>query len=287
MKKRVAIIGCSNDIKLHFAELRRSDEFDIVGVYSKDLCEYATKVDVYTSLSELLQNAKPEAIIIANSLSYNDIFAKCVQSCKFVFAHMPLAKNISNIREMKYHSNLSNALCAVGFLQRFNPVIVSLKKNLIKEEKIYSVNVICKVEDEAKFELQTLHNVDLIRYLCASNVASFSKLESKDDDKKQIFNLLCQIKMKNQILVSMHISNRYPVDRFVVEVVGASGIYYADLLGLKLNKYTNQGQQNLKVYADISALKLAYTAFYELCESRNFGELAELDDALNAYGAFV
>ncbi|MDO5045109.1 Gfo/Idh/MocA family oxidoreductase [Campylobacter sp.] len=287
MKKRLALIGFDDVGRSHYNELRRSDEFELVGIYHKNAKESCVRAEIYDDLNELFESSSPEALVITDGVRYFDLFSKCVKACKFILIHAPVAKSASAIQEMKYCSNLSNAISSIGFFDRFNPVVASLKKSLEKEEEIYSLNItrgVCKDENLA---VQMLHSVDLARYLTSSDAGSFCKFEKQDSGKKSALNLLYSIKMKNQTLVSIHGSKEYPIERFIIEVGAKSGIYFGDLLGLKLNKYTIEGQQNLKVNCDISPIKMAQTEFAKLCNDNKFENLATLDDALKAYGACV
>lgn len=283
MKKRLAIIGFNDVGKFHCNELRRSDEFDLVGVYCQKNSESFGRIKIYSDLNELFESADPEAIIITDGVQYLELFSKCVKTCKHIFIHHPIAKNTGAIHEMKYYSNLSGVMSVAGFFDRFNPVIVSLKKSLEREEKIYSINITRGFCSSRNLNLEILQNIDLARFVAASDIAQFSKFEVHKEDKKNPTNTLCQLKMKNQTLVSIHNSINYPIDRFIIEVSANSGIYFGDLIGMKLNKYTDYGQQNLKVDSDISPIKKAHLEFFELCKNNKINNLASLDDALKVY----
>ena len=53
------------------------------------------------------------------------------------------------------------------------------------------------------------------------------------------------------------------------------------MLGLKLNKYTLDGQQNLKVYGDVLPIKALLNEFYQACCGAK-SDLSTLEDALKA-----
>ena len=283
MKKRVAIIGFDDVGKCHYNELRRSDEFELVGIFSKKTHENYSRINFYDDLGKLFEIENPQAVIVADGIKYLEIFSKCAKVCKYILIHHPIAKGTGAIHEMKYCSNLSGTMSAAGFLDRFNPVIMSLKKAISKEEKIYSINITRGLCEDVNLNLETLQNINLSKFITSSEVAQISKFDISKDDKKGCNNTLCQLKMKNQTLISIHNSTQYPIERFIVEVCAKSGIYFGDLIGLKLNKYTIDGQQNLKVNSDISPIKAAHSEFFELCNSNKFNSLATLDDALKAY----
>lgn len=284
MKKRLAIIGFEDIGKMHYNELRRSDDFELVGIYSNKCGDDYARVEIYDDINELFETTSPEALIITDGIKYFDLFSKCAKACKFIFINAPLAKSSGAIQEMKYCSNLSGTTSAMCLFDRFNPVISSLKKSLEKEEKIYSINITRGFCEDENLTMQMLYSVDLARYLAGSEVGGFFKLESQNEGKKEALSMLYELKMKNQALVSIHGSKEYPIERFIVEVAAKSGIYFGDLLGLKLNKYTAEGQQNLKVNCDISPARMAQIEFGELCKMGKFENLASFDEVLKVYG---
>jgi len=93
--------------------------------------------------------------------------------------------------------------------------------------------------------------------------------------------LKTQIKFKNQALVSIHNSKRFKAERFTIEFATSGGVYFGDMLGLKLNKYTADGQQNLKVYGDVSPVKAMLDEFYQACCGAK-SDLSTLEDVLKA-----
>ena len=66
-KKKIAIIGMSELGHKHFSELRRSDFFELVGIYDEKSNENFGKVELYRDLEELFDKAKPQAVVITSS----------------------------------------------------------------------------------------------------------------------------------------------------------------------------------------------------------------------------
>ena len=185
------------------------------------------------------------------------------------------------IRELKYCFKPQNIGAYVAFTDRFNPVIASIKKELAKEREIFSLNISRGFNKGVNLQLEILQNIDLARFVTGSEVVFGNKISIQNEDKRSETDALCHLKFKNQTLASIHNSKRFKAERFTIEFAASRGVYFGDMSGLKLNKYTLEGQQNLKVYGDVSPAKALFAEFYQACCGAK-SDLSTLEDALKA-----
>ena len=276
MKKRLGIIGFDDIAKIHYNELRRSDFFEVVGIYS---CEPqgVCKHEIYSDL-DLFLAIKPD-ILLVTSMKFNSELFRITKFCKQILLFAPVAKNVEAIKEIKYCCKSDNVLVGVGFFARFNQTLLSLKKALLKEEQIYSISITKTAFDNLTQE--AIENIDLVHFL-AGDIVWHSKLENLAGDKKSVLNVDYQMRLKSGILSSLHLISQCQIPRYCIEVVCKSGVYFGDLLNLKLRKYTQMGLQNLKVDSDISPLRIAYEQLYEFCLQNKFDGIAMLEEAIKA-----
>ena len=169
----------------------------------------------------------------------------------------------------------------MAFIDRFNPVIASIKKELAKEKDIFSINIARGFSRGVNLQLEILQNIDVARFITGSEIIFSNKVSIQNDDKRSETDSLFQLKFKNQTLASIHNSKRFKAERFTIEFAANGGVYFGDMLGLKLNKYTLDGQQNLKVYGDVSPIKALLNEFYQACYGAK-SDLSTLEDALKA-----
>ena len=120
-----------------------------------------------------------------------------------------------------------------------------------------------------------------MRFITGSEIVFSNKILTQNEDKRSETDTLFQLKFKNQTLASIHNSKRFRAERFTIEFAASGGVYFGDILGLKLNKYTADGQQNLKVYSDLSPVKAMLGEFYQACCGAK-SDLSTLEDALKA-----
>ena len=278
MKKRLGIIGFSEDVKPHYNELRRSDYFEVSGVSGchKDC---SCKAEIYDDLNDLLA-IKPDVLLISDPIKFAADFSKMAKLCKCVLLCAPIAKNVETIKEIKYCCKSDEVVAGVCFAQRFNQVLVSLKKSLLKEDKIYTINVSKTSSNKEILTHEVVENVDTIMFLSDGEVVGKTKLENRKEGAKNALGVSYQLKLKNGVLANLQISSSCFVNRHCIEVTCESGVYFGDLINLKLYKYTPNGQQNLRVDGDISPLKAIYEQLYTLCSYGKFSTIATLEEAV-------
>ena len=281
MKKRVAIIGFGNDAKYYYNELRRSEHFELAaifdGVQNSEICG---RIPFYDNINDLLDSVRIDALIVTDTHKYLNLIPKCLNFIKFIMLDPWLCKS-GEIRELKYCFKSQNIGAYVAFIDRFNPIIASIKKELAKEKDIFSINIARGFSRGVNLQLEILQNIDVARFITGSEIIFSNKVSIQNDDKRSETDSLFQLKFKNQTLASIHNSKRFKAERFTIEFAANGGVYFGDMLGLKLNKYTLDGQQNLKVYGDFSPVKALLNEFYQACCGAK-SDLSTLEDVLKA-----
>ena len=242
--------------------------------------EICTRIPFYNNINDLLSSVKIDAIIVTDTHKHLNLIPKCLNFIKFIMLDPWLCKS-GEIRELKYCFRLQNIGAYVAFTDRFNPVIASIKKELAKEREIFSLNISRGFNKGVNLQLEILQNIDLARFVTGSEVVFGNKISIQNEDKRSETDALFQLKFKNQTLASIHNSKRFKAERFTIEFAASGGVYFGDMSGLKLNKYTLEGQQNLKVYGDVSPAKALFAEFYQACCGAK-SDLSTLEDALKA-----
>ena len=281
MKKKVAIIGFTGNAKIYYNELRRSENFELVGIFdgvqNHEIC---TRIPFFNNINDLLSSVKIDAIIVTDTHKHLNLIPKCLNFIKFIMLDPWLCKS-GEIRELKYCFKSQNISAYMGFIDRFNPVIASVKKELAREKEAFSINIARGFNKGVNLQLEILQNIDVARFITGSEIIFSNKVSIQNDDKRSETDSLFQLKFKNQTLASIHNSKRFKAERFTIEFAASGGVYFSDMLGLKLNKYTADGQQNLKVYSDVSPVKAMLDEFYQACCGAK-SDLSTLEDALKA-----
>ena len=283
MKLKIGIVGYNLVGKRHYMELRRSDKFEVCGVFDKENRDDACRAQFFDDFKEFIENAQPQAMVLC--LPQHEIveaFCQCVKYCQNILISRPIFKSVSELKEIKYAAGVNKARVCTGVDERFNPTVFSLKKALLREEEIYSISIahfkpLC--EGNIINEL-SLCDIDLAKNLAGSEICDFFYTQTNKTNKRLSDNVGISLKMKNQILVNITDSFCGSLERFKIEVNAKDGVYFGDLIDYKLHRVSENGQMNLKTDSLNNEIKAQYEAFYDLCQSGESSELSNIDDAI-------
>jgi hypothetical protein len=135
VKLKIGIIGYCSTGKKHYLELRRSNEFEICGIFDKDNVDEFCRADFYTDFKEFIEVAQPQAVVLCSPREEMvEAFCQCAKYCQNILISRPVFKSIADLKEIKYAAKTNKTRVCTGISERFNPTILSLKKALLKEE---------------------------------------------------------------------------------------------------------------------------------------------------------
>ena len=283
MKLKIGIVGYNLVGKRHYMELRRSDKFEVCGVFDRENRDDACRAPFFDDFKEFIENAQPQAMVLClPQHEMVEAFCQCVKYCQNILISRPIFKSVSELKEIKYAAGVNKARVCTGVDERFNPTVFSLKKALLREEEIYSISIahfkpLC--EGNIINEL-SLCDIDLAKNLAGSEICDFFYTQINKTNKRLSDNVGISLKMKNQILVNITDSFCGSLERFKVEVNAKDGVYFGDLIDYKLHRVSENGQMNLKTDSLNNEIKAQYEAFYDLCQSGESSELSNIDDAI-------
>lgn len=283
MKLKIGIVGYNLVGKRHYMELRRSDKFEVCGVFDKENRDDACRAPFFDDFKEFIENAQPQAMVLClPQHEMVEAFCQCVKYCQNILISRPIFKSVSELKEIKYAAGVNKARVCTGVDERFNPTVFSLKKALLREEEIYSISIahfkpLC--EGNIINEL-SICDIDLAKNLAGSEICDFFYTQTNKTNKRLSDNVGISLKMKNQILVNITDSFCGSLERFKIEVNAKDGVYFGDLIDYKLHRVSENGQMNLKTDSLNNEIKAQYEAFYDLCQSGESSELSNIDDAI-------
>ena len=283
MKLKIGIVGYNLVGKRHYMELRRSDKFEVCGVFDRENRDDACRAPFFDDFKEFIENAQPQAMVLClPQHEMVEAFCQCVKYCQNILISRPIFKSVSELKEIKYAAGVNKARVCTGVDERFNPTVFSLKKALLREEEIYSISIahfkpLC--EGNIINEL-SLCDIDLAKNLAGSEICDFFYTQTNKTNKRLSDNIGISLKMKNQILVNITDSFCGSLERFKIEVNAKDGVYFGDLIDYKLHRVSENGQMNLKTDSLNNEIKAQYEAFYDLCQSGESSELSNIDDAI-------
>ena len=174
MSLRVSILGIGNMGKNHLRVLSILRGVTIVKIF--DFNEEALKLlseeyDVsYTTNAEEALEGVDAAIIVTPTSTHYEYFKLCVGKVNNIFIEKPLAESYVQAQEIEVLAKENNIFVQCGFIERFNPVVIELKKILKDSTVIHSdffrTNRLSnRITDVDVVVDLMIHDIDLALYL--------------------------------------------------------------------------------------------------------------------------
>ena len=174
MSLKVSILGIGSMGKNHLRVMSMLKGVTVVKLFDSD--EGALKVlsqqyDVPYTLdaTEAIENVDAVFIVTPTSTHF-DYFNLCVGKVNHVFIEKPLAETYVKAQKIKALANENGMFVQCGFIERFNPVVVELKK-ILKTNKVINTDFFrtnrlsSRITDVDVVLDLMIHDIDLALYL--------------------------------------------------------------------------------------------------------------------------
>lgn len=247
---KVAIIGVGNMGKNHARIYSELKDVDLVAVadtnetVKNEAKKYGAKY--YKNYLEMLEKEDIACVSIATpTKSHKQITLDATAHGKHVLVEKPIALTTEEGKEMIQAAKEKRVILMVGHVERFNPVITSLKKEIENGTigKILSVNVKrigpfpLGIVDMNVFQDLAIHDVDVIRYVLNKDIVKiFSgggiSLTENIMDFGQIL-----LRLEDNITAVIETNWVTPVKVREMSLVGDKGYLKANLITQELELY--------------------------------------------------
>jgi len=258
-KLRVAVIGAGAMGASHVRVYSKMEDIDLIAVCdnnketsSKVADKY--KIKSYTSYEEMFENESLDAISISVPTKFHKEVTLCAIKNKInVLVEKPIADSVEDAQEMIDEAKKSNVKLMVGHIERFNPVIVELKKRIENNElgKIYKLH--CdrlspfpkRVVDVGVIIDLAIHEIDILKYLVGSEAKrvyaeTAQRIHSGHEDL-----LIGTMRFENGVLGVINTNWLTPKKVREIRVTGEKGMFVANYLTQELCLYENEFVKNL------------------------------------------
>ena len=168
---RIGVIGTGNMGRNHVRILREEwGRFHLVGIYDADpqragkiACTYGT--EAFSSMDALLDNVEAVVVAVPSSL-HPSVGGHVAARGKHALIEKPLALSSREAEALTQSFTKAGCLLAVGHVERFNPVVVELKK-VLRNESIIALEARRygsfdgRISDANVVEDLMIHDIDL------------------------------------------------------------------------------------------------------------------------------
>jgi predicted dehydrogenase len=247
---KIAIIGLGSMGKNHFRILSTIPNIELVALCDPMINSNDYDQKTYVDLDLMLKEQQIDMAIIAVPTSlHKSVALKCLDYGINLFVEKPIAIDVKSANEILEKAKETKAKVRVGYIERFNPVIQSLK-NELKDKEIYSINItrvgpfMPRNEDSGILTDLGVHDIDLIRFITERKILKTTINKSQKVHKYYEDNAVLACEMENEIMASITTNWLTPFKKRTIEVACKEGYFEADLISQELVEYSNYKLNN-------------------------------------------
>lgn len=249
---RVAVIGLGSMGMNHARVYSDIDEVSLVAV-SDLLQENLKRAKKYCNICynnyiDILEKEKIDIVSIAvPTRMHKQVAIECMNKGMNVLVEKPISSTISEAKEMIESAKKNNVKMLIGHIERFNPVIIELRKRIKNNElgKVFKVDVHrvgpfpTRIRDVGVVIDLAVHDIDIARYLVDSEIISvFAETETRIHTKHE--DILSGImRFKNNTICNLNINWLTPTKIRILHITGEKGMFTADYINQNLCFYEN------------------------------------------------
>jgi len=250
---KIAIIGLGHMGQNHLRVLMNMSNVDIVGLSDIDvniLKETSDKYNlpIYYDYKQLLKEKKPDVVIIVvPTIFHYEISLYCINLGIHILIEKPIAESSEKALEMIDTAKKMKVILGVGYIERFNPAIIELKKKIDNGMigKIFMLHSQRKqpypqrIFDVGVASDLATHELDMMRYITESEVENLyaeTLYVMGKNNEDIIFGL---IRFQNNILGILDVNWVTPTRVREISITGEKGMFVVDYLNQELIFYEN------------------------------------------------
>lgn len=274
--------------KNHLRVLAKLPNVKVVGLCDNQMDEYEGR-KVWRDLDEMLRSVEADAaLIVVPTFLHKTVALKCAAQGLDIFIEKPAASSVAEAREIE--AAASDVKTAVGHIERFNPVVGALKKEL-EGKDIYSIAITRvgpfppRIADVGILTDLAVHDVDLIRFLTDKEIIDKHIFSSQKIHNHHEDNAILSFKLQNEIVATITTNWLTPFKKRRIEVATPAGYYEADMMSQELRVLSAYSASQSYLVRDIVVFKgepllNELAAFVSYCNGNSHGSLATIEDSI-------
>lgn len=288
---KIALVGLGAMGKNHYRILRElQDRATIVGLCDTlELKGYSEPC--FTDLTQMLDNTKPDAVIIATPTSlHKEVALACIDRGIDIFIEKPAAASAEDAAVISQAAKAKGVKSCVGHVERFNPVVQALQKELEGRE-IYTISITRvgpfppRIADVGVLTDLSVHDIDLMRFITHKNIKDQAIFKSRKIHNHHEDNAVLNFELEENIIANILTNWLTPFKKRVIEVACRQVYLEADLITQNLTEYSGYSRQNSYVVRDCHIKKdepllKELEAFVHYVKTGERGSLASIEDSI-------
>jgi len=253
-KINVAVIGIGAMGKNHARVYSDIDNVNLVAVCDVDE-ELAKKTadkyksNYYVDYKEMLKKEKIEAVsVCVPTKMHKQVAIDAIKNKINVLIEKPIAVTVEESKEIIDEAKKNNIKLTIGHIERFNPVVIELKKRIKNNELGNILKVHCErlslfpqrvIDIGVTIDL-AIHEIDILRFLIDSKIKrvyaeTAQRFHSSHEDL-----LIGTLRFENNILGVINANWLTPIKVREIRVTGEKGMFVANYLTQELYFYEKE-----------------------------------------------
>jgi predicted dehydrogenase len=227
-----------------FRVLETMDSVNIVAVCDPNVTG-PPESRLYHDIDSMLSAEAIDAVILSTPTSlHKEIGLKCIEKGIHLLIEKPIASKSADGRELKEYASRNNIKLVLGYVERFNPVVLALKEE-IRNKEIYSIcatrigPIPPRISDVGVLTDLAVHDIDLIRFITNREIVETKIFKSKKIHNHNEDNAIIAMQLENGAVANITTNWLTPFKRRTIDIATSEGYYEADLINQTLNEYSS------------------------------------------------
>lgn len=290
---RIAIIGLGVMGKNHYRVLQNIDDAEIIALCDP-VAEDTFDHKLYRDVDEMLNSETLDAVLIAvPTFLHKEVALKCIDKGVDLFIEKPVASTLEEGQAILDAATTKNVKVAVGYIERFNPVVNALKREL-EGKDIYTIAMTRvgpippRIADVGILTDLSVHDIDLIRFVSGEDIEEVKIFKSQKIHDHHEDNAILSFQLTGDKIASITTSWLTPYKKRVMEVTAKEALFDADLMAQDLTEYSMyEGTNTFNSYGvrkcivkKEEPLLNELKAFVNFVKTGDRGDLATIEDSM-------
>lgn len=251
---KAAVIGVGSMGRNHVRVYRELEGVDLVGISDKHAATAEKlgsvyRVPSYEDYLTMLDECKPDLVTLAVPTDKHfDVAMDVIERGISLLVEKPITPTLEEGKRLVEQARRQGVVLAVGHIERFNPVVIELRRRLQEgmAGRVYNLHAQrlspypARIRDAGVVIDLASHDIDLMRYLMNQDIVRLygETLKTINSDREDLFNGV--MRFQSGAVGILDVNWITPRKIRKLTVTGARGMFYCDLISQELFFYENE-----------------------------------------------